>query len=334
MLATEEHQTIPICPVCRSFEFLPIEKDVFDLANILGRWEREAGVTFSQAVWQEYTLPATQHVTLFGCSGCGFAMFQPVITGSQAFYADVTAEEEQYYVREKWEFFRAIRDIRRFGGPRVLDIGCGSGHFLDLLRAKVPAADCTGYEFSPEAAEMARAKGHTVCHGQFPEAVLLMSANKPFDVVCMFQVLEHLSDPMGFLNDVRSLLSADGILIVSVPNSIGPIRHFSSALTEIPPHHVSRWCESAFRNGMPRLGFRILRVAHEPLPHYLWNSYLPVMVRGDILPETIGKILNRMRLTRLLIWLLRRLGVRWLPGIAGHSLYIALNVMSESSLEA
>lgn len=322
-MATEEDKSTRICPICERSTLAPTA-DAFDLADVLERWEREVGVTFSEEVWQEYTLPTTQHVTLYRCSGCGFAMFQPVVVGSQAFYAGVTVEEEQYYVGGKWEFFQAVRDLRRYEVHRVLDVGCGSGYFLDLLRDNIPTIDRAGYEFNPEVARLARSKGHSVYHGRFPEAVLPVGADKPFDAVCMFQVLEHLPDPIGFLKDVQRLLSPSGILIVGVPDAAGPVRHFSSALTDIPPHHVSRWCESAFRAGMPRLGFRVLKVAYEPLPYYLWRSYLPVMLERDILPGMIGKALNRTRITYLLIRLLTSLGVRWLRGVPGHTLYAVL----------
>lgn len=302
---------------------MPTE-DTFDLSDILERWETEAGITFGKTVWQEYTLHTTRQATLYRCSDCGFAMFQPGIVGSQAFYSEVATEEEQYYVRDRWEFLQAGRDLKRYGSSRVLDIGCGSGHFLDLLRNRAPTVDCVGYEFNHQAAQLVRSRGHAVCTGSFPEAVLAASGEEPFDAVCMFQVLEHLRDPIGFLKSVQRLLIQGGILLISVPNANGPIRHFSSALTDIPPHHVSRWCESTFRIGMPRLGFSVLKMASEPLPYYLWDSYLPVMLEHDLLPASTGRALNRRGFTHLFIQLLTRLGLRWLPGVPGHTLYVVL----------
>jgi hypothetical protein len=154
--------------------------------------------------------------------------------------------------------------------------------------------------------------------------VLEATGGKAFDAICVFQLLEHLSDPIAFIKDVLNLISRNGILIIGVPDNAGPVRHFSDALTDIPPHHVSRWCESAFRIGMQGCGLRIKRVAYEPLPEYLWDYYLPVMLEKDLLPEKLGKIFSHCGLTHLLIRVLRCLRVRWLPKIAGHTLYVVM----------
>ena len=135
------------------------------------------------------------------------------------------------------------------------------------------------------------------------------------------------------------------VIIISVPDTAGPIRHFSSAFTDIPPHHVSRWRESTFRIGMPRLGVKVLRVAHEPLPSYLWESYLPVMIEHSLQRTVIGKVqvhmldkilgvvgkdldaksINRnylRRVTNSIIRVLLWFRVRWLWRVPGHSLYV------------
>jgi SAM-dependent methyltransferase len=312
---------ISSCPVCGSDAFAATP-DCFDLGEVLRRWERETQFSFREVVWKEYTFPVPKRVTLYRCAQCHLAMFQPPLAGSREFYADVTARE--CYVADKWEFVRAIKALKRYRCRRVLDIGCGSGDFLDLLRDSSLPIDSAGYDFSPEAAALARAKGHTVYNGSFPESILLANSGQLFDAICMFQVLEHVSDPVAYLQDVRRLLTPFGILIIGVPDADGPVRHFSSALTDIPPHHVSRWCETTFRVAMPRQGFHVVSVAREPLPHYLWCSYLPVMFERDFLPGKVGRAMNRSGITKLLIGLLTRFGMKWLPGVSGHTLYVEL----------
>ena len=314
---------ILICPFCESPRFLRTP-DTFDLSDVLRRWEKDVGVVFSKEVWEQYTSPTLRYVTLYRCDQCGFAMFQPTVVGGQEFYVNITDKDERYYVAEKWEFRRAIRDIRRFGGRKILDIGCGTGYFLDLLRDSTPSADCAGYEFNPGVANIARSKGYTVYHGLFPESISAEIGGKLFDAITMFQVLEHLSDPVGFLKSAGRLLNPGGLLIIGVPDGAGPVRFFSSALTDIPPHHVTRWQESVFRQGMSRLGFSVISVKFEPLPYYLWSSYLPVILEGNILPTMIGKFLNSCRTTTLLTRLLTALRIKWLRGVRGHTLYVVL----------
>ena len=116
---------------------------------------------------------------------------------------------------------------------------------------------------------------------------LKVRAQKKFDAICMFQVLEHVADPIQLIENARELLHLGGILIVSVPDRQMPIRHFSDSLTEIPPHHVSRWCEFTFRFVAMHLGFTVEKVAFEPLPSILWDAYLPVLWDDNIWPAQL-----------------------------------------------
>jgi SAM-dependent methyltransferase len=250
-------------------------------------------------------------------------MFMPPRVGNQEFYSTI-AETNTYYVAEKWEFTEALKDLKRHRIHRILDVGCGNGYFLDLLRESNLSIQYAGYEFNSQIASQARTKGHRVYDGEFPESIFPAIQDAPFDAVCLFQLLEHVSDPIILIKDVMRLLVPQGILIIGVPDAEGPLQHFSSALTDIPPHHVSRWCESVFQLGMPHQGLRMVRRAYEPLPWYLWSSYLPVILEKDIQPTLIGKALNRTGMTQRLIHLLMFLGIKRLRGIPGHTLYVVL----------
>ena len=60
------------------------------------------------------------------------------------------------YVSDKWEFFETLLDIERYHSQRILDIGCGSGDFLALLKSQ--GLEGLGYEFSPEVAKFSTCK--------------------------------------------------------------------------------------------------------------------------------------------------------------------------------
>jgi SAM-dependent methyltransferase len=256
-------------------------------------------------------------VRLHRCGACSFAVFLPWATGTDEFYSDVMSKLE--YTADKWEFLQAIKNISKAGAKKVLDIGCGSGYFLDLIKKHNQEISTTGFEFYSEAVSDAISKGHLV----FTGGLDVLTQNGGYDAVCIFQVLEHIAEPVDFLRKIRTLLSDKGILVISVPDASGPVRHFSSALTDIPPHHVSRWCERVFRIGMPKLGYKIIKIRREPLPSYLWDSYLPVMLtRGKVSPIVRASV-NWVGLTRI-ISVLKRLPIKWLHGVAGHSLYVLL----------
>jgi len=303
--------------MCGSAE-LKTASEAFNLAEILQRWEREACVTFTDAVWRQYTQPTTPQTTLYRCSQCGFAMFDPALPGSHDFYECITSDGA-YYNEDKWEFRQAVKDINRFRAKRVLDIGCGSGYFLDLLRERLPEVESAGFEFNSEAANVARAKQHNVFDGASADVLLNTQPPESLDAVCIFQLLEHVVDPVALIQLAHRLLKADGVLIVAVPDNAGPVKYFGTALTELPPHHLSRWRASSFRAGLPRFGFEIQRIAYEPLPEFLWKEYLPPILDHSPLPNFVAEGLKK---NDRLIRVLNRLGWKWFYGVRGHSIYV------------
>lgn len=310
-------QELRRCPICENDSFAPTEQ-TFDLADVLKRWESEAGIRFADTVWAEYTRPTPKQVTLHRCSVCWFAYFEPGFPGSTDFYKCITTVDGSCYTAQKWEFQQAIKDIGKHGCQRVLDIGSGSGFFLDMLSEERPQVDCVGFEFNQDMIQLIKAKGHKMRYGQSPD-VLLPEMRGSFDAVCIFQVLEHAADPVALIEITRQLLRPGGLLIIAVPDNAGPVKYFSDALTELPPHHLSRWRSVTFKRGLPRFGFKVLSVLHEPLPAYLWRDYLPVILEHSVLPKRLGRALSKNdRLTRFL----KKLRLNSLYGVRGHSVYV------------
>lgn len=306
------------CPICGAAA-LAETRETFDPADILRRWQTEVGVTFTEPVWDEYIRPERRQVTLHRCLNCGFAIFHPVLAGTPDFYKCIaTGDGSSYYVasEHKWEFMQAVKDLRRHACRRVLDVGSGSGNFLDLLRERLPVVATAGFEFNEEMARVVRGKGHEVYGGESLDVI--PGGAGSFDAVCIFQVLEHVARPRELLETARRLLAPGGLLILAVPDNAGPVRHFSTALTELPPHHLSRWRASTFRLGLPHLGFKILRVAHEPLHASLWADYLPAILEHSALPKSLVRALRK---NNRLLRLLNRSRLKWLHGVRGHTLY-------------
>jgi SAM-dependent methyltransferase len=104
------------------------------------------------------------------------------------------------------------------GSPRILDIGCGCGANDRDFKKKTPHAFIVGIEPNPRAAELSRLTCDEVFEGML-EDWLKKGEKKPFDLVVLSDVLEHIADPIGFL---RALSSAPPVRnarwIISVPN--------------------------------------------------------------------------------------------------------------------
>ena len=102
------------------------------------------------------------------------------------------------------------------GDPRILDVGCGDGLFLKMVGEAFPGQKHCGIDLYADYKEYIT--GHP--------ARLLCSIyddkffDEPqfFDVITCFDVLEHLYMPQAFFRPARTLLSTDGIVMLSFPN--------------------------------------------------------------------------------------------------------------------
>jgi SAM-dependent methyltransferase len=168
-----------------------------------------------------------KEIAVVRCRECGLMRLDP---------QPAAGELRGYYPENYWfapdesaasrmaEAYRrlVLRDHVRFvtqalggGRGRLLDVGCGGGLFLGMMRER--GHRVVGLDFSREAAAMAwkRQQAPAVC-GDLTNAPLRA---RSFAGITMFHVLEHVPDPRAYLEAARELLAPDGRLVVQVPNA-------------------------------------------------------------------------------------------------------------------
>jgi SAM-dependent methyltransferase len=289
---------------------------VVQLRAILTRWRDEAGVIMSLETLESYDGQLDVPIVLHACPECDFQIFLPGISGTTAFYRDVATNDQAYYVADRWEFARALRYIGRMGKTSVLDIGCGRGDFLTAL-CTLSNVDAYGYEFNDQVAEKARSRGLRLLNALEPIAAF----GHGFDVICLFQVLEHFADPFTMLTRIGKLLRPEGRLIVCVPDAAGPVRHYVDALTDLPPHHVTRWSARSMRACAEARGYAVEDLRTEPLGDYVWDFYLPVILEKDWLPPVLARWLVRRGAVGAFLRGLKSVGIRQIWPLSGHTLF-------------
>jgi SAM-dependent methyltransferase len=95
--------------------------------------------------------------------------------------------------------------------PSCLEIGCGPGYFLQELQQVSQAV--FGLELSTAHAEYARGLGLAI----YEEPLEKVQFDRSFDLIFLFHVLEHIADPEAYLKTLKSLLTAEGRIVVEVP---------------------------------------------------------------------------------------------------------------------
>ena len=321
------------CPICDKSSFSASGVSV-SLPNKLRHWEETIGHRFPEKVWSDYQQYQHQPLHLKECAACGFGRFEPVVSGSSEFYACISAVD--YYNEEKWEFGAALHRLQLAGAKRILDVGCGTGIFLDYLRQKMQDVQLYGYDLNTELLASLKARGLSTLHGDLDQIRNCSGEMASFDAICMLQVLEHANDPIDMLQTFLGLLRPGGLLIITTPDAAGPIKNFPDALTETPPHHVTRWTEATFEALFKRLKLNLCSVQNEPLPDYLWDSYLPVMWDEPIWPaqvfDPLAKSLGMVTVgerSGFAAQAMKEVGIRRLYGVPGHTIFVAATSRGE-----
>jgi len=163
----------------------------------------------------------------------------PTLAGKGSFYEKLMVKP-QYYTAEKWEHAIALQSLAP--KQRVLEIGCGDGLFLAKL--KQAGHYGTGLEINEEAVRLGISAGLDIRNATVE--AFAADCTEPFDVVCAFQVLEHVTDPCSFLVSALHCLRDDGLAIFAVPNGDGIFSSLDVAY-DMPPHHMLRWNAAAFQ---------------------------------------------------------------------------------------
>ncbi len=140
---------------------------------------------------------------------------------------------------------------------RLLDIGCSSGAFVDAVRKNGGTAE--GVEPAAEPVETARAAGLTV-HQGFLEDVGF--ADGSFDALTLFEVIEHLRQPLQLLDECHRILKPGGCLVLRTGNTASWTVRFMKGrwfYFSIAMHggHVSFYNPYSMRLVAQRSGFEV-----------------------------------------------------------------------------
>lgn len=114
-----------------------------------------------------------------------------------------------------WEMQEIIRLLNPKENEKILDIGCNTGEFCNILQKNYKCQP-TGIDVNPHAILIARRKYPQVTFET--GSVEKLSYKNKYNKVTMTEVIEHLGNPENTLNKIRELLTDNGRLVLSTPN--------------------------------------------------------------------------------------------------------------------
>lgn len=156
------------------------------------------------------------------CQDCSMVYLNPVFTDEaiKDYYETNHTEQSEVVESDTDSFYvniysNGLDDMKVLSSnaSNILDIGCSSGVFLDLARKK--NLTTFGVELNKSEYKLSKAKGHEV----YNDLLENISLSEKIDIVSLWDVFEHLIDGEFYLNEIKKVLSADGVIFLQIPSS-------------------------------------------------------------------------------------------------------------------
>jgi 2-polyprenyl-3-methyl-5-hydroxy-6-metoxy-1,4-benzoquinol methylase len=180
---------------------------------------------------------------------------------------------------------------------KLLEVGCGAGFFLKA--AERAGWDVTGVEVSQAAVDFARESLHLNVQSGTVETVPLPT--NAFDVIALFDVIEHLFDAHSTLQKIHQLLRPSGVLVISTPN-INALSRFildSTWAVLSPFEHLYYFSEKTLKQTLRKAGFSHLHFERCFTGQGLYQTMNPHHNQAPIAPRS-----------KIYIWFVKTHGAR------------------------
>jgi len=241
---------------------------------------------------------------LFQCSGCGLVQLNsdPVAYYKEVIRAAGVSEEMRIFRQSQFSGF-----VREFSlkDKKVVEIGCGGGEYLELMkRAGVKAY---GVEYSRELVRRCFENGLNVTRGFVQDAQYKLK-HAPFDAFFILNFLEHLPDPNAVLRGIYNNLNSGAVGIVEVPNFDMMLR--DKLFSEIMRDHLLYFTKQSLCLILNLNGFEIVEC------HEIWHKYIISAIvkknekvdisffynQQNLLKLEINKFIRNFRPGRVAVW--------------------------------
>lgn len=172
------------------------------------------GQSYYKTVFKEFD------VDVLKCRNCGhiFSSYEQKQNYGEYFEKEIEEKDHFWWDqahRRMYNDFCGMFIKNKKG--KLLDVGCGLGYFVKKV-SSFPDWDVYGYEISEPAVSFARERLSlkNIFQGRVEEANF---PDNCFDVITMWDVIEHIPDPNSLLSYLKKILKKDGILFIATPNA-------------------------------------------------------------------------------------------------------------------
>jgi len=216
--------------------------------------------------------------------------YQQLVRMHEKKYTEDEINYRKNKLSQKYITLERMRDRPFSTESAFLDIGCGEGFALDFFAQK--GWNITGADYSTQGC--ANHHPHLLdklMAGDLQKTIrVLLEEGKKYDVILLDNVLEHLLDAEGMLNNIAKLVAPDGAVIIEVPNDFSEmqkrlfeINHIQHNYWVVSPDHISYFNRLGLRNLMEACDFFEVNVQGDfPIDLFLFNENTNYIVKPNV----------------------------------------------------
>jgi 2-polyprenyl-3-methyl-5-hydroxy-6-metoxy-1,4-benzoquinol methylase len=247
-----EYLEWPKCDFCGSDDYRVIYEATFSDASFAGNKSESF----------KYAAADQSKGNIVKCKKCDLVYQAPRDNNVARIYQGV--DEDDFYVASKADRLATCeRDLSRMesvtgpsSGRKLIDVGCSYGLFLDAAKAR--GWNTYGVELSDYQRGEAMKNHPNICGREIRDCGY---AEGSFDVMTMFDVVEHLATPSAFLRDAYRIIKPGGYFVACTPNleSIQS-KLFGKYWLNFARMHFYYFTPKTLRATLERVGFKIVKV--------------------------------------------------------------------------
>ena len=246
------------CPVCGGNKHVPLEK--IDLAE-----QHRHYAPTDEDIARRLTAEAQKSALsyqMFRCADCGLEFATPLRSPPESWY-ELAYQACDLYSNFpwRWEFDSCLGAF----SPKdtVFEFGCGAGAFLEFCGKK--GIKAMGVDFATSAIEACRQKNLEVFTFDINASLPERDWHSASQIVA-FHVLEHLEQPRLLFEQAAQAAHPGAQLWIAVPSCLRPTKLRGIVeLLDQPPHHMTRWNQSALEKIGSVTGWRMILLQYEPV---------------------------------------------------------------------
>jgi SAM-dependent methyltransferase len=215
--------------------------------------------------------------------------------GHKYFHGEEYVDYQQERAALDLNFKHRLKQLKDLAPPpgRLFEIGCAYGYFLEHAARYYTVAGC---DISEHAIGVAKQSGLNV---QAADYLTLPPPPEPYNIICMWDTIEHIARPRPYVEKAYSELAPGGCLVISTGDAGSRLARMRREKWRMvhPPTHLHYFTSASMRRMIEGAGFNKTKISHDPFYRNVGSSLKKAGDHsGKQVIKSLGNIANKLPL--------------------------------------